>query len=225
MEDTVGRVIHGDCRSIIPTLQFDYVITDPPYNIDYRYTDYADRMSDEDYVALLATLKPYRSVLIHYTEAFIGPIRDAIGIPTRTVAWCYNTPLNRQHRTIAWFGCTPDLTLVRQPYKNPNDKRVRAHVQASGSEGGKLYDWWEMPVVKNKFARKDRRLYRPNPRRTARAHPPDHHPARRYRARPFLRHRFALLCLPQYRSAVHRHRAERAAPRLLPSPAAKGILK
>ena len=154
MEDTVGRVIHGDCRSIIPTLQFDYVITDPPYNIDYRYTDYADRMSDEDYVALLATLKPYRSVLIHYTEAFIGPIRDAIGIPSRTVAWCYNTPLNRQHRTIAWFGCTPDLTLVRQPYKNPNDKRVRAHVQASGSEGGKLYDWWEMPVVKNKSREK-----------------------------------------------------------------------
>ena len=48
----------------------------------------------------------------------------------------------------------PDLTLVRQPYKNPNDKRVRAHVQASGSQGGKHDDWGEMPVVKNKSREK-----------------------------------------------------------------------
>ena len=38
-ETTIGpcRLIHGDCRAIIPTLQFDALISDPPYGIAFQY--------------------------------------------------------------------------------------------------------------------------------------------------------------------------------------------
>ncbi len=149
-QDEVGKVYNGDCREILQTISFDYIITDPPYNVNYNYVDFNDKMKPDEYVDLLSVLKPYKSVLIHYTESFIGPIRDAIGIPQKTVSWCYNTPLHRQHRTLGWFNCRPDFSKVKQPYKNPNDKRIKEHVDKNGSTGARLYDWWhDIPVVKN----------------------------------------------------------------------------
>ena len=35
-----------------------------------------------------------------------------------------------------------------QPYKNPNDKRIKEHI-ANGRKGTHLYDWWEINLVKN----------------------------------------------------------------------------
>ena len=40
------------------------------------------------------------------------------------------------------------MSKGHQPYKNPNDKRVKALI-AKGSKGAKLYDWWEINQVKN----------------------------------------------------------------------------
>ena len=40
------------------------------------------------------------------------------------------------------------MSKVRQPYKNPNDKRIRERI-ARGCKGAKLYDWWEINQVKN----------------------------------------------------------------------------
>ena len=37
---------------------------------------------------------------------------------------------------------------VRQPYKNPNDKRIQERI-AKGCVGAKLYDWWDINQVKN----------------------------------------------------------------------------
>ncbi len=49
---------------------------------------------------------------------------------------------------ISWWGCKPDFSRIRQPYKNPNDKRIKARI-AAGHTGAKLYDWWEIQQVKN----------------------------------------------------------------------------
>ena len=54
---------HGDCLSILPTLDaesVDAVVTDPPYNVGKRYGDYADSMPVDDYLAWLREV---------YTEA------------------------------------------------------------------------------------------------------------------------------------------------------------
>lgn len=40
------------------------------------------------------------------------------------------------------------MSQVRQPYKNPNDKRIRERIER-GCEGAKLYDWWNINQVKN----------------------------------------------------------------------------
>ena len=47
-----------------------------------------------------------------------------------------------------FFGVTPDFRKVRQPYKNPSDKRIMRRM-ADGEAGAKLYDWWEANQVKN----------------------------------------------------------------------------
>lgn len=40
------------------------------------------------------------------------------------------------------------MNQVKQPYKNPNDKRIKERI-ARGCKGAKLYDWWEINQVKN----------------------------------------------------------------------------
>ena len=64
------------------------------------------------------------------------------------ISWVYNSNTGKQHRDIAFFGVKPDMKKVRQPYKNPNDKRIKERI-AKGIGGGRLYDWWNINQVKN----------------------------------------------------------------------------
>lgn len=147
-QDDILTLYKGNLQDVIDTLTFDCIITDPPYNVGYSYPDYNDNMSSEDYIAMLSHLEPHKTVMIHYPEAFCGDVGQAMGVPQKMVQWVYNSNLGRQHRSIAWYGCKPDLTKVKQPYKNPNDKRIKALI-AAGSTGTRLYDWWEINLVKN----------------------------------------------------------------------------
>ena len=147
-EDETLTLFNNNYQEIIENLNFDYVMTDPPYNIGFKYPDYNDCMNSNEYIQLLSHLQPYKSVLIHYPEAFCGDVGEALGRPNKLVQWVYPSNLGRQHRSIAWFGCTPDLTKVRQPYKNPNDKRIKKLIE-NGSTGTRIYDWWEINLVKN----------------------------------------------------------------------------
>lgn len=146
------KIIHGDCRQVLKDLgtQVDDAIfvSDPPFNVGYKYHSYKDKLSQNEYDQLLIDVFGKRShVLIHYPESLY---RHAINIklaPTRVVSWIYNTNLPRQHRDIAFFNVTPDFTQVGQDYKNPQDKRV-AKLIAEGRKA-KLYDFWEITQVKN----------------------------------------------------------------------------
>ena len=44
-EDLHGKVYHGDFRAILPHLKFDYIFTDPPYNVRYKYPNYPDNLT------------------------------------------------------------------------------------------------------------------------------------------------------------------------------------
>jgi site-specific DNA-methyltransferase (adenine-specific) len=147
--DDVGVVYNNDFREIIEHLEFDYIITDPPYNVNYDYPDYKDNLSSEKYIEMLSYLNSYKTMMIHYPEAFCGDVGEAMGRPERCVSWCYSSNLPRQSRMIAWYGCKPDFNLVKQPYKNPNDARIKKLI-AGGSEGSRVYDWWnDIQLVKN----------------------------------------------------------------------------
>jgi adenine-specific DNA-methyltransferase len=126
-----------------------YIISDPPYNQDYRYGTYKDKLAYNEYLQLLkSAFGDMRSVIIHYPEQTVNLLPDATGsLCSESVAWVYNSNTGKQSRLITWWNCRPDFRKVGQPYKNPNDKRIKERI-ALGKQA-RLYDWWEVDQVKN----------------------------------------------------------------------------
>lgn len=148
------RLINDDCRDALPKIVEEnigrriIIVSDPPFNIGYRYRSYKDKLKEDEYLSLMRQVFVGDAVIIHYPE-MLYKIAFALGrTPERVVSWVYNSNTARQHRDIAFFGVTPDFTKMTQPYKNPNDKRIRQAI-ANGKLGCKLYDWWNVNQVKN----------------------------------------------------------------------------
>lgn len=126
------------------------IVTDPPFNVGWGYRTYKDKLPDAQYWQMLKDTVGgvQKLVMIHYPERLHRLSVELGRCPSRVVSWTYNGHLPRQHRDIAYYGIKPDFSLVRQPYKNPNDKRIKAMIEA-GSKGARLYDWWNIEQVKN----------------------------------------------------------------------------
>lgn len=163
MNESDTLIINGDCMDLlvdgIERMVYQglipVVVTDPPFNIGYHYGRYKDKMPEDDYyewIAEVTSLTP--SVVILYPEALHKLSIVKGEAPERVVSWVYNSNTARQHRDIAFYGITPDFTRVKQPYKNPNDKRIKELI-AQG-KGARLYDWWNVNQVKNTSAEKTR---------------------------------------------------------------------
>lgn len=146
----------GDCDKIIYDIVYEYdknkiiLVTDPPFNIKYKYNSYKDNLEEDVYYELLEKIlnKVDKSVIIHYPENLYKLAFKMGKFPEKVVSWVYNSHCPRQHRDIAFFDIKPDFTKVRQPYKNLNDKRIKKRI-AEGKTGAKLYDWWNINQVKN----------------------------------------------------------------------------
>ena len=146
-QDHLVKIYHGDSRELMPKLPRGLVVTDPPYNVGYHYEEYADAMSEDDYMAMLKDVCPPPCVIIHYAED-LHRFGYNIGMwPEKLVAWVYPSNTARQWRGIGWWGCKPDFTRDGQAYKNPTDKRIAERI-AAGKQC-RLYDWWEINQVKN----------------------------------------------------------------------------
>lgn len=145
------QVIHGDCQELIGEVIDDktVIVTDPPFNIGYKYNQYKDSMKESEYLEKLGRiLRMAPFVLVHYPETICKVSIELNKAPNRIISWVYNSNTKRQHRDIAWFGIEPDFSKVKQPYKNPNDKRIKKLIE-NGSKGRDIYDWWEVNQVKN----------------------------------------------------------------------------
>ena len=156
MIQTLNHVYTGDCRDLIEDGVdlmcreglTPVVVTDPPFNVGYHYDGYGDRMGRTEYMSMLVlvtSLTP--SVVIHYPEQLHALSVAKREVPRRVVSWVYNSNTAKQHRDIAFYAVSPDFRRVKQPYKNPNDKRIQKRI-AEG-KGARLYDWWEVNQVKN----------------------------------------------------------------------------
>lgn len=142
----MNKIINDDFRN--HNIPNGLVITDPPYNQKYHYSDYKDNLSTDQYINLLSSI-PKPCVIIHYPEETINILPIALKAKCeQVVSWVYNSNTGKQSRLISWWGCKPDFRKVTQPYKNPNDKRVIKLIE-KGKTGAKLYDWWEVNQVKN----------------------------------------------------------------------------
>lgn len=145
------QIQQGDCLELMKGIDKTNacIVTDPPFNIGYKYNKYKDNLPEDEYFAWLAEIiGNLPCVIIHYPEALYKLSFQLGKFPDRVVSWVYNSNTPRQHRDIAFFGIKPDFSKVRQPYKNPTDKRIKERI-ARGELGGKLYDWWNINQVKN----------------------------------------------------------------------------
>src|SRR5574344_2120255 len=125
------------------------IVTDPPFNIGYHYGTYKDKMKEKEYYEMLSSLfLNVPSVVIHYAESLHKLSIELGSAPEKVVSWVYNSNTAKQHRDIAFYGIKPNFNQVKQPYKNPADKRIIERIK-NGKTGCKLYDWWNVNQVKN----------------------------------------------------------------------------
>ena len=153
------KLINDDCLNYMKSKEFQkivktkkvVIVTDPPFNIGYKYNSYKDKMKEEEYYKMLKevfTMYDLPFVCVHYPEQLYKLAIYIYIYPSRVVSWVYNSNTSKQHRDIAFFKIKPNMAQVKQPYKNLNDKRIKERI-ARGIEGGKLYDWWNINQVKN----------------------------------------------------------------------------
>jgi DNA modification methylase len=145
---------HGDCERLMPMLPSDaVVVTDPPYNIGYRYQNHNDRRQEADYSRLLAGALRAPSVVLHYPEQMFSVARAVGQDPTECVAWVYNTNLPKRWRMWAWFGVEPDWSLLPGEFiTSASDKRIAALMDAGHKP--RHADWWFQAPCKNVSAEK-----------------------------------------------------------------------
>lgn len=147
------KLINGDCLEGMDKLKLDKtmcIVTDPPFSIKYHYNTYKDNKAESEYLEWLNSIvnRGIPFVIVHYPE-MLHKLSIKTGIaPTKVVSWIYNSNTAKQHRDIAFYNIKPNFNQVKQPYKNLNDKRIKARI-AMGIIGGRLYDWWNINQVKN----------------------------------------------------------------------------
>ena len=144
------KIIYGDSNIELQKIKDDYIIvTDPPYNVGYHYNEYSDNLSEEDFYKQLSDLiRDKKAVVIMYPE-MLHKLSIYLGYaPLKVISWVYNSHTAKEHRDICFYNIKPDLSKIKQPYKNQNDKRIKGMIE-KGSEGTNIYDWWHIEQVKN----------------------------------------------------------------------------
>lgn len=150
----------------------DLIFTDPPYNININYGQglYKDNLSEDKYLdwchewqtLCLSKLKDTGSLyLMHYPDvcAFWMVDLKEKACFRKWISWVYSSNIGHSksnfttaHRTILYFTKTDKYIFNAladpQPYKNPNDKRVKKLIE-NGRKGVTPYDWWDFQLVKN----------------------------------------------------------------------------
>ena len=149
------KLYNDDCQEILPHIleKIDrkkvIFVSDPPFNVGYHYNTYKDNLDEKEYYECLESIfGEDKCVIIHYPEQLYKFSFQIGKFPEKVISWVYNSNTGKQHRDIAFFGVKPDMNKVKQPYKNPNDKRIKERIK-NGSGGGRLYDWWNINQVKN----------------------------------------------------------------------------
>lgn len=156
----MNNLYHGDCLEVMDKLisdnvKVDVIITDPPFNIGYKYNSYKDKIIEKEYYDMLSNLmladaiQNTPCVIIHYAEQLHKLSIRLNKAPEKVVSWVYNSNTAKQHRQIAFYGIKPDFKKVGQPYKNPKDKRIMKRI-AEGKMA-KLYDWWNINQILDPF--------------------------------------------------------------------------
>lgn len=150
-QDETITLYHGNAIDVLPMMK-GVVMTDPPYNIGYHYSEASDNRSETEYDELLRITLRTPSVVVCYPEIQFRIARVLGESPRRCAAWVYPANTPRNFRLVAWFGLDGKPERVSQAYRNPTDKRIAERI--ARGEQARGYDWREIPQVKNVSADK-----------------------------------------------------------------------
>lgn len=162
--------VYGDFRDNQPDKLARLVLSDIPYNIGEDYGPVSDSLPLGEYLLMVKQFSEWAAwnteddawlAVVHQPDFFF---RHGAACfldhweYVRSVPWCYNSNIghsdnfwSRSHRDIAFFKKGKpwfDPKADPEPYQNPNDRRVKALVEA-GSPGRAPYDWWVFNLQKN----------------------------------------------------------------------------
>lgn len=166
-----AQFIQGDCMDVIPRIgegQIDLIITDPPYNINWKYGDKVnDNKKDYDSWCLEWAEKCFKVLkddgvfcIINYPEnnniLYTNLVEKGYNFVQQLI-WNYPTNIGhskskytRSYRTILVFSKSKRYYFnpMKQPYKNPNDKRIKERI-SKGFDGVTHYDIFTYNLCKN----------------------------------------------------------------------------
>ena len=139
-------IFHGDCREVLPLLEFDVLLTDPPYGIAHP-TDYAKRGRGNlarcsDYVPVFADDAPFdpqhlmtpADTIIWGANYFADKLKAVSG----WLVWDKERPHNLDQSTaeLAWTNCVKGVRVFEhlwngmmrasenEPLSHPTQKPV-----------------------------------------------------------------------------------------------------
>jgi len=165
----INKIYQGDCVKELPKINnVDLIITDPPYNISWKYSD---KVNDNK--------KDYHKWCIEWAELCFKTLKDTgifciINYPennnvlfselikkgynfVQQLIWNYPTNIGhskrkytRSYRTILVFSKGKDYVFNPevQAYKNPTDKRIKERIRL-GNKGTNHYDVFTINLCKN----------------------------------------------------------------------------
>ncbi|MBC6444191.1 MAG: site-specific DNA-methyltransferase [Alphaproteobacteria bacterium GM202ARS2] len=168
------KIIHGDVMETLRALPdkcLDMVYGDPDYNVGINYKGRSYKQSWESYVdwycALaresLRVLKDDGNLfLLNYPKqnAYLRVrFLDGAAYDVQDYVWVYNTNVGHSprrfttaHRSILHARKSKHNKFYKDnvavPYKNPEDRRIRARM-AAGHKGAMPYSWFFYNLVKN----------------------------------------------------------------------------
>ena len=164
------RLYYGNASDVIPEAgPIHSLITDPPYNIGYKYRQHKDNLEWDTYYEwqfrlveqAANSLVPGGNVLwLNYPEVAATIWYLFLGIPclhpVKWITWIYHQhtggkPLRKATRAWLWFSKGKDYYRDDEPlrgeYRNPTDHRIKERM-AKGLRPID-YDWWHYEQVKN----------------------------------------------------------------------------
>ena len=169
---TIADASRNDFREFVSEVSHSGIRTwvfDPPYNIGFDYggviTDKSEYYESEirNMAVNMRLHSKYHAnmflVIYPAIASRLLPVIESAGWALKQwITWVYPSNIGMSDarcttasRAILWFTYGEPATYMKadqQPYKNPNDKRIKERI-ANGSKGVNFYDWWEINLRKN----------------------------------------------------------------------------
>lgn len=82
-QEAEEAIVLGDYREKLPPKESCWIVTDPPYNIGFKYPGYEDMLHHDDYAELFRPMVGYRVVMIIYPEELFNHVIPVLGPPPR----------------------------------------------------------------------------------------------------------------------------------------------